>query len=423
MALLAILALVLCPQAPDDAPNGDYGGFHTWPEILERLGQLEKAHPDLIRRSSIGKTDEGRDIPILRVSAPGDDARPEILLMAGIHPREQQPQICLLRLLGDLVEGYGRDDRLTRLLRERCVWILPVLNVDGKVYDMRYGNGKDKGANWRKNRRRNGDGTFGVDLNRNFPIRWGSGIEEGRSETYEGPRPLSEPETQALERFFDERPLRAFVDIHSTMKAILHAGYLTGPDHDRFEKLTSGMRGLQKDPYAVTKAVKDEDPPLVRGGNTGLTNAWGYYTHGVYSLIFEIAGRGFYDAPGDVLREYDAEVREPLLHVIAACGDLPLPRKGDLKLVRGSFDGRTLPGAHLAWTPKVEGACSFGVLATADAAVEVTSEFRLFPVKSGFTLQISSKAKPSTAVPMTLYLWDAERGRSVERFTLTVEAP
>jgi carboxypeptidase T len=423
MAALSALILFLSRQAPDDTPNGEYRGLYTWPQIEDRIGQLEKGHPELLRRSSLGKTAEGREIPILRLSSPGEDTRPEILLMAGIHPREQQPQICLLRLLADLVEGYGHDDRITRLVRERTIWFLPVLNVDGKVYDMKYGNGKDKGANWRKNRRRNGDGSFGVDLNRNFPIRWGSGTEEGKSETYEGPHPLSEPETHALERFFEERPLRVFVDLHSTMKAILHPGFLTGSDHDRFEKLASGCRSLQKDPYAVTKAAKDEDPPLVRGGNTGLTNAWAYYTHGVYSLIFEISGKGFYDAPGDVLREYDSNVREPLLYLIGACGDLPLPKKGEVSLVRGSYDGRTVPGAHLSWTPVVEGTGAFGVLATSDAAVEVTSEVRFFPLKSGFTLQISSKAKPSTAVPMTLYLWDQDRGRSVERFTLTVSPP
>jgi hypothetical protein len=423
MALVALLSVLLLRQAPDDAPNGEYRGLYTWSQIKDRLDQAEKGHPDLVRRFSLGKTAEGRDIPILRLSAAGEEAHPEILLMGGIHPREQQPQICLLRLLADLVEGYGRDDRITRLLRERTVWLLPVLNVDGKVYDMKYGNGKDKGANWRKNRHRNGDGTFGVDLNRNFPIRWGSGAEEEKSETYEGPHPLSEPETQALERFFEERPLRAFVDLHSTMKAILHPGYLRGADQDRFEKLTAGCRDLQKDPYAVTKAVKDEDPPIVRGGNTGLTNSWGFYTHGVYSLIFEISGRGFYDAPGDVLREYDLNVREPLLYLIGACADLPLARKGEMSLVRGSFEGRPVPGAHLSWTPTVEGSCSFGVLATSDPAVEVTSEFRLFPLKSGFALQISSKVKPSTGVPMTLYLWNQDRGRTVEHFTLTVEAP
>lgn len=422
--MMFLLALLL-QTPPDDTPNGDYGGFYTWPEIVERVEQLRKAHPDLLHRTSLGKTAEGRDILLLKVSdqAAKEEDEPEILLLAGIHPREQQPQICLLEFLGEILERYGKDERITKLVDGRQIWIVPVFNVDGKVYDMKQGNGKDRGANWRKNRRPNPDGSVGVDLNRNFPVRWGGGIEEGRSEVYEGPRPLSEPETQALEKFFDERPLRAFVDLHSSMKAILHAPYLTGADHDRFTKLAAAMRGLQKDPYRVTEAVRDGDPPATRGGNTGLTSAWGYYAHGVYSFIFEVAGRGFYDAPGDIRREYEASIRAPLLHLAEACAELPLPRKGTAALREGSVDGRLAPGRSVLWTPKVEGACEFGVLVTGDGAVEVSSEYRTFPLKSGFAIKASPKAKPLTPVPMALYLWDKDRGRTVQRFTLTIEPP
>ena len=421
MFLLALLLQV----PPDDTPNGDYGAFYTWPEIVERIEQLRAAHPGLVRRTSLGKTAEGREIPLLRISdhAEKEEDEPEILIMAGIHPREQQPQICILELLGELLEKYGKDERITKLVDGRQIWIIPVFNVDGKVYDMKHGNGKDKGANWRKNRRPNPDGSIGVDLNRNFPIRWGIGSEEGKSEVYEGPRPLSEPETQALEKFFEERPLRAFVDLHSSMKAILHATYLSGPDHERFTKLAAAMRGLQKDPYRLTEAVRSDDPPATRGGNTGLTSAWGYYAHGVYSFIFEVAGRGFYDNAGDIRREYETDVRAPLLQLIESCAELPLPKKGTATLREGSADGKLVPGGRVQWTPKVEGPCEFGVLATGDGAIEVASEFRTFPIRSGFALQVSPKAKPLTPVPMTLYLWDKDRGRSVQHFTLSVEPP
>ena len=154
MRTLALL-LGLLAGAQDDTPNGDYGDFYTWPEITERIDQLVKAHPGLLQRSSLGKTSEGREIPLLRITAAKDETAPEILLMAGIHPREQQPQICILELLGELVGKYGKDARITKLVDGRRIWIIPVLNVDGKVYDMKHGNGKDKGANWRKNRRPN----------------------------------------------------------------------------------------------------------------------------------------------------------------------------------------------------------------------------------------------------------------------------
>src|SRR5437773_12371769 len=111
--MILLLALVTL-QVPDDTPNGDYGGFYTWPEVVERIDLLVKAHPDLLQRSSLGKSAEGRDIPLLRISAAKGEGAPEILIMAGIHPREQQPQICILELLGELVEKYVRDGRITK---------------------------------------------------------------------------------------------------------------------------------------------------------------------------------------------------------------------------------------------------------------------------------------------------------------------
>ncbi|HXX95096.1 MAG TPA: hypothetical protein VEN81_15850, partial [Planctomycetota bacterium] len=127
--------------------------------------------------------------------------------------------------------------------------------------------------------------------------------------------------------------------------------------------------------------------------------------------------------PAEIRREYADAVREPLLHLIEACGDLPLPRKGTAVVHGGSADGKLVPSAHVLWTPKVEGPCSFGVLVTGNPAIEVTSEFRLFPLKSGFDLQVSGRAKPQTRVPLTLYLWDPDRGRTVERFSLEVTGP
>jgi murein tripeptide amidase MpaA len=170
---------------------------------------------------------------VLRISdnaARDEPDEPEVLLMAGIHPREQQPQLCLVRLADELLAGYTKDARLTRLVNEREIWIIPVLNVDGKVYDMRQGNGRDKGADWRKNRRPNADGSVGVDLNRNFGVRWGGNrarnegwngaTNEPRTNIYEGPVPMSEPETRALADFIAARPLRVFVDIHSPLRSL-----------------------------------------------------------------------------------------------------------------------------------------------------------------------------------------------------------
>jgi carboxypeptidase T len=138
---------LLAPR-PSDKPDGDYGAYLTYPEMQAKIAGWARTHPDLVQVSSLGKTFEGRDIPLVRLSAvpaTAPDSVPEVLLLSGIHPREQQPQIGIAALVDEFLAGYKTDAVLTKLLQERVVWIVPVFNVDGKVYDMQHGNGRTRG--------------------------------------------------------------------------------------------------------------------------------------------------------------------------------------------------------------------------------------------------------------------------------------
>lgn len=85
-------------------------------------------------------------------------------------------------------------------------FIMPVVNPDG----YRYSYTKDR--LWRKNRRYNGK-CYGVDLNRNFPYKWGTEhvlINNGPraqknvcNEIYEGPTAVSEAESLAITEFIE----------------------------------------------------------------------------------------------------------------------------------------------------------------------------------------------------------------------------
>jgi len=67
-----------------------------------------------------------------------------------------------LRLALMLADSFGVNAGLTELVNEREFYIIPCVNPDGFVYDYNTGN------YWRKNRRNNGGGSYGVDLNRNY---------------------------------------------------------------------------------------------------------------------------------------------------------------------------------------------------------------------------------------------------------------
>ena len=52
--LATLLALPAAAQGPaEDAANGDYGGYHTWPEIRAKIDEWKTARPELVHETSI----------------------------------------------------------------------------------------------------------------------------------------------------------------------------------------------------------------------------------------------------------------------------------------------------------------------------------------------------------------------------------
>ena len=88
--------------------------------------------------------------------------------------------------------AHRRDPQISAELDSRDIWIIPMVNPDGSEFDISTGTYQF----WRKNRRDNKDGTFGVDLNRNLPAS-----DFDASNPRDGGRPLSQPESAALFRF------------------------------------------------------------------------------------------------------------------------------------------------------------------------------------------------------------------------------
>jgi hypothetical protein len=124
------------------------------------------------------------------------------------------------------LERWEADDEPTKkLLQSTELWFVPVMNPDGYEYTF-----TDERL-WRKNLRdNNGDGITqvgdGVDPNRNFPAHWGYDNEGSSdipsSETYRGPSPASEPETQAAIRLFDLAKAEFLVNYHSNGEWLLY---------------------------------------------------------------------------------------------------------------------------------------------------------------------------------------------------------
>jgi carboxypeptidase T len=72
---------------------------------------------------------------------------------------------------------------------------------------------------WRKNRKLNQGGSYGVDLNRNWKSGFGGSGSSGSpsSETYRGTAAYSEPETKTIADYLGSQSntLKAAIDFHS----------------------------------------------------------------------------------------------------------------------------------------------------------------------------------------------------------------
>lgn len=223
MAAAHSQALALHPVVGEDTltpaiGQGSMGGHFTYAEMLANLDQFAANYPTLCsQRISIGQSIEGRDIWMVKISdnVSVDEAEPEVYYDALHHAREPLSMSATLLFMDELLDGYGTDPEATFLIDERELYFVPCVNPDGYIHNQT--TNPNGGGMWRKNRRNNGDGTFGVDLNRNYSTFWnapnGGSSPNTSSETYRGTAPFSEPEVAAVEAFAASRQ---FVQVFST---------------------------------------------------------------------------------------------------------------------------------------------------------------------------------------------------------------
>jgi murein tripeptide amidase MpaA len=108
--------------------------YYTYTQLTERLAGLAAQHPQIVQVTSLGRSHEGREIPlvILTNRATGPDAeKPAFWIDANIHATELTASMAALYFVVKLAEGYGSDPKITRILDEQAVYVVPRLNPDG----------------------------------------------------------------------------------------------------------------------------------------------------------------------------------------------------------------------------------------------------------------------------------------------------
>lgn len=176
------------PTGPAPVKYRDPEVWWTLERLDEEIARLAGRFPGALKAVTAGYSGEGRPIPAF-VAGTGKQC---VGLVGAVHAGESGAELMIPAVERMLAE----EPQLLRRTRIAC---LPVANVDCREREAR-------GAPWyiRLNAR-------GVDLNRNFPADWdreergyGYVSSEPGAQTYRGPRPGSEPETQAVLGFLED---------------------------------------------------------------------------------------------------------------------------------------------------------------------------------------------------------------------------
>ncbi|XP_011198323.2 carboxypeptidase B [Bactrocera dorsalis] len=265
----------------------DWKDYHDLETIYAFMREIRQKFPKICRLYSIGKSAEGRDLKVLRISENPREYK-KIWIDGGIHAREWISPATVTFILYQLMIKWEEQPDY---IKQRTWYIMPVMNPDGYVYSRKVNR------MWRKNRARiPGSKCIGVDLNRNFNIGWkGRGSStDPCSDIYRGASAGSELETKAVVNFLLRRKhnLEAYLTFHSYGQAIVH-------------------------PWAYKAAKVKDSAALQRVGQTAvqriLSETKSVYKSGVTYQLLSVAGGGSDDwtrAACDVKYVYTVELRD-----------------------------------------------------------------------------------------------------------------
>lgn len=309
------LQALIDAQASVEAGRGLFDAYQNFASVRAHVAALEAQRPDLAQRITIGQSVQNRPIELLRITGPGDaTGRPGILVHGGQHAREWITVAVAQYLADRLVTSYDTDPQVRNLV-DRVEWfILPVMNPDGYVYTW------TNNRLWRKNRRQNSNGSFGVDLNRNWGYEWGGPGSSGapNQETYRGPSPFSEPETQAVRDFLLARPeVVGYFDLHSYSQLLMWPwGYTSNrcPDHPQFLELGERMMQISMAVHGV-RYVPGPIYTTIYPASGGSVD-WVYGTTGALAMTYELRDTGTFGflLPAEQIVPTSEEIFPALMH-------------------------------------------------------------------------------------------------------------
>ncbi len=199
--------------------------YHSLFEVQNWMWNLSYSHPKLVKTVVYGKSGGRR--PLMALKLASGEGKPVAILTAATHGDELITTEVLMALVNELVDQYGVDERLTKIIDGHELYFIPVVNPDGFAGGSRYeGN---------------------TDPNRSYP--WPG--HEDKTPT---------PSIAAVMAFFESLPVKASIDFHAHGELVMYPwAYTHEPVHPtmhaQFDALTRSMTEVNHYTYGSISDV------------------------------------------------------------------------------------------------------------------------------------------------------------------------
>ena len=298
--LLSPLSSALNSNPFNPVPLDQYD-YHTYQELTDELHSLQANHSDIMSLTSIGKTYEGRDLWMVKLSdnVNQEENEPGVLFMAAHHGNEWPGiEICLF-FIRYMVEQYNNDTipEIRDAIDNTQIFLIPMLNPDGVMADTRKNcvpNHGPFGYNPSVT-------SYGVNLNRNYDDPWFLSylfpiqyylpfILSDSSFNYRGPYPFSENETKAVKNFAEAHNISISISYHSYGEFIIYPWTYTTkqtPDESLFRSVGENITSINH--YSLL--VKEDRLIPLYEGTLGSSEDWLYREKGTIAFTIEVGAQ------------------------------------------------------------------------------------------------------------------------------------
>ncbi|XP_043974621.1 carboxypeptidase D [Gambusia affinis] len=250
-----------------------YNQYYNYVDLTTRLQALAQNYPHIANLSSIGRSVEGRELWVMRITVePNKDTpgKPKFKYVGNMHGDETVSRQVLVYLVEYLLTKYGEEDRITQLVNSTDIYIMPSMNPDGFEKSR---EGDCNGDNGGRNNARN------KDLNRSFPDQF-----DGTTVS-----PDTIPEVMAVIKWIKEKKF--------VLSGNLHGGTVVAsyPFDDSASHQIEGFYSQSEDDslFRYLALVYSQNHPAMKTGQPNCPGSSGEtFKDGITN------GASWYDVPG-----------------------------------------------------------------------------------------------------------------------------